>query len=602
MKKITLHRKKRPEEIESDYDTGIKSPGLQSFFDYYRNLEDVYKERRHKAFRGLFKDIEIQGEEYVLLSLIFGSIANIVSLTLDLCFYRINLSNFSTLQFLFISVLLGAIGGAIFSGIFIDIIKKRLKLVQVLLVIMAINMILEINLIDPDWPIVNFILIFIATFVISVLFTIQTTLFLEYSSVLGRGRILSFIYIEMIIFVFLFGILTQIGVTLFPILLYSPLLFIGFAIYFIHREKQLEKPPLKRPKTDVPHVNREVIKVICFIFFFSFALGLTTPIYEMKDAFFSMFSSHMQSIPALLLFMFMFIFSAVAAIIIGYVFDFKGRMITISSLIFIISIVNFSSLFELPILYMYEMIIISLIVAGVMTISLLIGDVAKRKNFSKAFTFAIAIGISGLMTGINIVIFSKQLIPDNDYYNLVILGFQYLACVITLILLFLSKETLPLKEKEWYESLIHFYVVHKSGLLLYEHEFTKVEGRAESDLVSGGIIGLTTMLSEIVKGKEKLKTIDHGDKKLMFKYSPDREVIFVLLIGEDLIVLRNKLNLFILEFIDEYQEKVEKLQGVIASEWTGVSELINKHFSRKYFEIPYERRSKHFSRDRKGNE
>jgi hypothetical protein len=171
-----------------------------------------------------------------------------------------------------------------------------------------------------------------------------------------------------------------------------------------------------------------------------------------------------------------------------------------------------------------------------------------------------------------------------------ILGLQYLASIITLILLSLSKEALPHKEKEWYESLIHFYIIHKSGLLLYEHEFIKVDERAESDLVSGGIIGLTSILGEIVKGKEKLRTIDHGDKKLMFKYSPDKEVIFVLLIGEDLFVLRNKINLFILEFIEEYHEKIESLQGVIASEWAGVSALVKKHFSRKYFEIPYEKR------------
>ena len=590
MKKITLFRKTSTDKKEDDYDTGIKSPGLLSFFDYYRDLEDVYKERRHKPFRGLFKDIEIQGEEYVLLSLIFSSIANIVSLTADLCFFRLNLYDFSTLYFLFLSVLFGAMSGAIFSGIFIDIIKKRLKLIQGLLVIVSINLILEINLINPNWPILNFILIFISSFTISVLFIIQSTLFLEYSSVLGRGRILSFIYIEMIIFVFGFGVLTQIGVNFAPILLYSPLLFIGFAIYFIHREKQLEKPPLKLRRTEARHVNKEVVKILFLIFFFSFTIGLTTPIYELKDAFFAMFSGHMESLVTLILFVLMFVFSAVAAIIIGYVFDFKGRLITISSLILIITIVNFSNLFGLPLLYMYEMIILSLYVAGVMTITLLIGDVAKRKNYSKAFTVAIAIGIFGLINGIEIVYFSKQWVLDMDYYNLVILGFQYLACVLTLVLLFFSKEMLPLKEKEWYESLIHFYVIHKSGLLLYEHEFIKVEERAESDLVSGGIIGLTTILGEIVKGKEKLRTIDHGDKKLMFKYSPDKDVIFVLLIGEDLIVLRNKLNLFITEFLDEYQEKVEKLQGVIASEWAGVSRLIEKHFSRKYFEIPYEKR------------
>ncbi len=594
MKKITLFRKKSTEEKEDDYDTGIKSPGLLGFFDYYRDLEDIYKERRHKPFRGFFKDIEIQTEEYVLLSLIFGSIANVVSLTIDLCFYRIDLYDFPTLQFLFISVVIGALCGAIFSGIIIDISKKRLKLTQIFLIIASVNIILNINLINPNWPVVNFILIFISSFIVSVLFLIQTTLFLEYSSLLGRGRILAFIYIEMIIFLFFFGIFTQIGVTSFPIFLYAPLFFIGFAIYFIQREKQLEKPPLKQLKFEERHVNLELIKMFFLIFFFSFALGLTTPIFEIKDAFFAMFTGHFESLPVLILFVLMFVFSAIAVTIIGYVFDFKGRMITISILILIITIVNFSNLFELPIVHMYEMIIISLYVAGVMTISLLIGDIAKRKNYSKAFTTAMAIGVFGLLNGIVIVYFSRQLIPDINSYNMVIIGLQYLACVITLILLINSKETLPHKEMEWYESLIHFYVIHKSGLLLYEHEFIKVEERAESDLVSGGIIGLTTILGEIVKGKEKLRTIDHGDKKLMFKYSPDRDVIFVLLIGEDLIMLRNKLDLFIAEFIDEYQEKVEKLQGVIASEWAGVSNLIKKHFSRKYFEIPYEkRRAKH---------
>lgn len=599
MKKINVFRKRSIEEKEGKNDTGIKSPGLLGFFDHYRDLEDGYKQRRHKPFRGLFKDIEIQGEEYVLLSLIFGSIANIVSLTIDLCFFRVNLYDFPTLEFLFISVVMGSISGAIFSGIFIDIIKKRLKLIQVLLVMASVNMVLNINFINPSWPIVNFILIYLTTFVVSVLFLIQTTLFLEYSSILGRGRILSFMYIEMIVFLFFFGVFTQIGVSMFPILLYAPLFFLGFAIYFIHREKKLEKPPLKRPKIDERHVNLELIRILFLILFFSFTLGLTTPIYEIKDAFFEMFTSHLGSIPALILFSFMFIFSAIAATIIGYVFDFKGRLITISSLILIITIVNFSGLFELPILYMHEMIIISLYVAGVMTISLLIGDVAKRKNYSKSFTFAIAIGIFGLITGIIIVYYSKKVIPDINTYNLLILGLQYLASIITLILLSLSREALPHKEKEWYESLIHFYIIHKSGLLLYEHEFVKVEERVESDLVSGGIIGLTTILGEIVKGEERLRTIDHGDKKLMFKYSPDREVIFVLLIGEDLIVLRNKLSLFIYEFIDEYQEKVENLQGVIASEWAGVSKLIEKYFSRKYFEIPYERRLKHFYKNNK---
>jgi hypothetical protein len=58
------------------------------------------------------------------------------------------------------------------------------------------------------------------------------------------------------------------------------------------------------------------------------------------------------------------------------------------------------------------------------------------------------------------------------------------------------------------------YIVHESGLLIYEYEFQKdTEELASSDLISGGIIGLVTMLKEITKSKDNLRTIDHGNKK-----------------------------------------------------------------------------------------
>ena len=74
--------------------------------------------------------------------------------------------------------------------------------------------------------------------------------------------------------------------------------------------------------------------------------------------------------------------------------------------------------------------------------------------------------------------------------NLVLLGLQFLSSVACLVLLVNSKETLPHKEKEWHESLLHLYIVHKSGMLIYDHEFLKEAGKLDSNLVSGGIIGL----------------------------------------------------------------------------------------------------------------
>ena len=81
-------------------------------------------------------------------------------------------------------------------------IKKRLKLLQILLGIASVILVLEINLINQNAMVLNFILICVTSFIVAALFIIQTTLFLEYSSILGRGRVLSFIYIEMIVFLF----------------------------------------------------------------------------------------------------------------------------------------------------------------------------------------------------------------------------------------------------------------------------------------------------------------------------------------------------------------------------------------------------------------
>jgi len=599
MKKIRLFPKSKVNIEDGTTELGIKSLGLQGFFEHFRDLEEIYAKRRHEAFRGLFKDIEIQREEYILVALLFSSIALIISVTLDFVVIRIDLNDASTFIFLASSVIIGSLVGSLFSGIFADVVKKRLKLIQVLLIVAIINIFLEIIFITPNGVLLNFFFISTTSFIVTTLFLLQTTLFLEYSTVLGRGRLLTFIYVEMLLFLIIFGVITQIGIMFFPPLIFSSFVFIGFTIFFIQREKKLEKPPIKGQKSEERHMNVGVVKILFFIFFFSFTLGLATPIYELKNTLIATFSTKETDFSIFIFFFFVFLFTIFTTIIVGFVFDFKGRLITISSLIVIITLVNFSSLFEAPLLYIHEMTIISLYVSTVMTISLLVGDVTKRKNYGKVITLAMTIGVSGLLIGLEIVIGLRLFVSDSNYSSLLLLGFQYLACVISLILLMLSKETLPLKEKEWYDSLIHFYIIHKSGLLLYEHEFKEVKERIESDLVSGGIIGLTTILGEIVRGKEKLRTIDHGDKKMMFKYSPDKDVIFVLLIGEDLFVLRNKLNLFILEFIDEYQEKIEGFSAVLKSEWVGVAKLIETHFSKKFFEFSLERRPKHLYKNKK---
>ena len=566
-------------------DDGIAPAALQDFFDATKDLEKIYSEKRAPHIHGLFKDIEITRKEFILLTLVLGSLGCIIGLLFDLTIFRLDSTLLADELDHNVGFMYGLVAGIIFAGYKIDVISKRLKLIQYSFVMITINLVLQINFLGIIGGFFVFITFLIDGFFISVIFLTLVTLFLEYSSILERGRVLAFLIIETIIFVLIFSIFSQIGIYFFPPLLYISLIFNVLTIYYIYREKNLEKPPLRQYTWEEKHINKTVIIYCLFIFFFSFTVGIASPVYEVDAIMSTTAQTHVATPEFIYILILLIIFITLTAIIVGFIFDNYGRMVTISSIIFIVAMASFFTLIDLPILYINEVIIVSSYIAVIMTVILLVGDITKRKNYGKVLTVAFTVCMFGLFMGLIIKGYMPYWVNDQNEGNLVILGIQYLSTVMSLIFLVNSKETLPHKEKEWYESLFHLYIVHKSGMLLYDYEFIKEEDKIESDLVSGGIIGLTTLLSEIVKGKEKLRTIDHGEKKLMFKYSPKKDVIFVLVIAEDLLVIRDKMDKFILEFIEKYEKKLVKMDGVIVSDWVGVSELIDKYFQRKYFEL-----------------
>ena len=158
-----------------------------------------------------------------------------------------------------------------------------------------------------------------------------------------------------------------------------------------------------------------------------------------------------------------------------------------------------------------------------------------------------------------------------------------MACLIFLYTLFGIKERVTWKEQDWRRFLVHIYILHKSGILLYENSYVeKDETKKVPPLViSGGFIGLIGMLQEIVKSKSSVRSIDHGDRKLMFKFNEIEKILFVLLVKEDLFIFRQKLDALIEDFDQKYLESdTDTLldKGLYPEQFKDLKEIVKIHF------------------------
>ena len=145
-----------------------------------------------------------------------------------------------------------------------------------------------------------------------------------------------------------------------------------------------------------------------------------------------------------------------------------------------------------------------------------------------------------------------------------------------------SKFIIRLPIKNWTDSLIHIYIIYKSGILLYGHHFVeKTKEKYDSALISGGIVGMLTILKLVAQGEKQIRTIDHGDRKIMFHTNKTKDIIFALIVKEDLLIFQRKLDAIIEEFDKEYKDLVKNIEytSVVVENWVNLEFLIKKYFS-----------------------
>ncbi len=551
-------------------------------------ITEYLRRQTKKTYRGLFKDIEITRGQFFTIYLLLISFASVLAIDIFLSIENLQLAvriggadsvpggviGATIPSYAFI--ILGVLAGFIVGGFYVDRIRgKRYQKLYVLMIISLIIMLSHIIFFRRTGDIVPGFLHLGNSFIAGVLFMFFITFYIDFTTILERGRVYSMLIIILAISI-AFLIIITIYIPIFPFII------LILSLLYLYKRREQEEPykPIIIEESR-KKVNIRTLKYLILISAFNLSIGMFVPTATLEDISISGWSD-VAVITGIALAVFV---ALLTAITVGTVFDFFGRKATISNIILAISVVNFVRLFQLEIKYLDLAIVLAAFLAAFMAVPLLISDITERKNLGKIFGIAFTLSLFCIAIGVGLEYWISQLFNNEYTANIFIIGIVNFASIITLVFLTNTKETVSPKERNWAKNLLHIYVIHESGILLYDYSFIKEE-LLEADLVSGGFVGLIAILQEITKEKQRLRIIDHGGKKIMFGFDSKKTIYFALVISEELLILRNKLAYFIDDFEKKYQINMDDFTGVNVELWKArVDPLIEKHFKRKYFDL-----------------
>ncbi|MBN1803103.1 MAG: MFS transporter [Candidatus Lokiarchaeota archaeon] len=536
-----------------------------------------------KAYKEISKDIEISKRQFYILLLLFLCCELLIGSNIFLIVIDTTGIKWTNLLVLFSfggGFMLGLIGG----GVLIDKLRGKKYNAIFLTLILSIVINLLQMLLFRKIPIIIEILIFLSSFIGGIMFIIFVMFFLDFTTILERGRTIAFllIYSSVGIGVFCFFLALSDALLVFPSL--------AISVFFIYLYKFREKEePYKfiEEKVNKGKLIKDIITYIVLISFLFFTAGLIFPYEEISNLSIADFST-LELIGALILVIGL---SVVTTIAVGAIFDFLGRKSSLSYVILIISIANFISLFNITLKYFNIVVTLIALLAIIMAIPLVMNEVALKQHLGRVIGCCFCACIGCFFGGYSLhwLILRNSvgtLFPDEISAGLFLVGLAFFFLVISMFFLSNTKEIISIREQNWPDKLLRLYVIHESGMLLYEYVFNEVEKElVDSDLVSGGFIGLISMLEEITKEQQRLKIIDHGGKKILFGYSSNKSFICALVLLEDLRVVRHKLDYFIQDIETTYQIGKE-LGGVDVLKWRNrIDPILDRHFKRKYLDL-----------------
>jgi len=554
-----------------------------SFTEYFRR-------QTRKTYKGLFKDIEITRGQFLTLYFILISFASVlaVDIFLSIELTAIGLGPGQAAGLLITSqggnnsglyILIGIILGFVSGGYLLDKIRgKRFPRLLKLLIVSIMITILHVGPLRRAGDIPG-ILFLGNSFLAGLLFIFFLTTFIDFTTILERGRVFSYLIILLAVSVVLIIVIVSIdlpGLALFPVII------LILATLYLYKNKEQEEPyiPIRKEGTE-SEMNYRIVKYLILIAAFNLSIGLFVPTGDLQ----SLGTAGWSNTQVLIGMIITIIAALITAISVGSIFDFYGRKASISIIILSISVINFVRLFAVDIPYFDLAIILAAFLAAFMSVPLLMSDICQRENLGKILGISFTISLFSVGAGLILEAIIRGFFPDDYTSDIFLIGVVNFASIVCLVFLLNTEETVTAKEKNWLDNLIHLYVIHESGMLLYEHSFIKEE-LVEADLISGGFVGLICILQEITKEEQRLKSIDHGGKRILFAFSADKTIIYSLLVTEELLILRNKLAYFVDEVEKKYHINLEDFTGINVELWQKrLDPFLEKHFKRKYFEM-----------------
>jgi hypothetical protein len=604
--------------------------------DLFRNnvIEGVRRNVK-SGYKKIFRDIEISKKNFSILLLIAIGATFLAGINFYYSGYLIDRSSFLGGT----GLGLGMVVGLIISMFLIDRLERKFRLIAILFATSPILCILGIIFQNSIYLIIPVLIFSVNIIIAIILIFILLVIIVEYTTILERGRITAMIFSIDAVFTFIMyffvangylGLVPTIVPLVAGIYLYKHAdLEKNFTHFAILEQKTKSEQSKKKQKMETSSdeekqkilrqirlkakkersskefiiflfTNSQVIMYLAVIFACGIIIGLLIPINE----FFDSILIFQQSQNSLIIFAPIFI--TIGAFIIGSTFDIYGRKSAMSFIIYLVGIVNFLNLIGADQLGSdtdYSL-FVALIFAVILAIPLLTGDISKNQFYGRTIIIFILLALLGLIVGVAIKDqYLVELLADNEFlfshiasdiptgvesvmlFNYSLASIIFLLCMTILFILANIASALSKEELNWPEKLIHLYIIHNSGLLLYDHSFKEVgEETLTADLISGGLIGLVSILKEITQGKTSLRIIDHGDKKLLFQWDAKEQVVFVMVIERELLIFRDKLAQFVLAFEAEFEKDLKYFAGVDDSKWVRTKDLIENVFSRKYMD------------------
>ncbi|MBD3254214.1 MAG: hypothetical protein GF383_03935 [Candidatus Lokiarchaeota archaeon] len=561
--------------------------------DYYEkgneseqeDLSILYKHKLPFTPKFILKDIEISKKDFFLLFLLFNSLVFLFIGQIGIDIYLIASSKNHSDYYAWAAIFNGALFGIAFSIYNVDEVKNPLKTMKYILIFSLLITVVQIFLIFSFLNLILNFLFFVNVFILVYAIMITFKIYLVKTTILERGRVLAFLFTCLFLVIgFVFG---SIVVNLF---IFIPVSFVVMTIIFLQHYSNRFEVVFKGPKVESKSmesknskkekINYDIIKYYLFFFCFSLTAGLATPFEGSLE-----FINNLFGASTAILFVVVIFFAILVSLLIGTIFDYFGRMPPLIYVILAVSIATYISSFRLTTDEIPFAVVMSAYIAVFMCVPLLIGDTTSRPNYGKSVSFSYSIIGIGIVIGAFLRITIPDLLVEEAHSVQVVLGTIFMACIACFILLLNIRETLPSKEQNWKRSLIHMYIIHDSGILLYDHAYVKEKQEKKSvsaDLKAGGIIGIKKILKEILRGQKEVSTIDHGDRILILKMNKSNRVVFALVAKEELIILRKKLNSLIKDFDKSYSGflKDVTISGIDMRIFRPIKQLAEKYFGK----------------------